>query len=123
MDITQDDLDAIAPSAICDRCGDDMPLLSMSAGLADWPEWAGASLCPDCWAEADDAAEAARVPSQRWNITRGHIERNEAGRYAGELILFDESAKWPFTLSFSFERAAANWCWEPNEPPFTITQE
>jgi len=123
--ITQDDLDAIAPSTVCDRCGDEVPLIWTSAGLEDWPAWAGATLCSDCWAEAQDEAEAQRVPWQRWAIASGHIERNEAGQYAGVVHLFDESSKWPFTLSFVFDRSGAKWGWQPKEPEFapTLTEE
>ena len=42
------------PDSVCDRCGDPVSYIEVSAGLAHWSEWAGATLCPDCWAAVND---------------------------------------------------------------------
>lgn len=39
---------------VCDRCGEETPVIDTSTGLQSWSEWVGATLCPDCWAEVQD---------------------------------------------------------------------
>ena len=48
------DIDDLELFMLCDRCGEDTPVVDMSHGLETWSEWAGAMLCPDCWAEVED---------------------------------------------------------------------
>lgn len=44
---------------ICDRCGEEIPVTDTSTGI--WPDWDGATLCPDCWAEAEEEASHERI--------------------------------------------------------------
>lgn len=47
--------DDLEPYTVCDRCGEETPVVDTSTGLEAWSEWAGATVCPDCWAEVQDA--------------------------------------------------------------------
>jgi hypothetical protein len=51
------------PLTTCERCGHDTPSEDMTPGLAHFPTFAGALLCPDCFADerlAYDDAQPAR---------------------------------------------------------------
>ena len=104
---------------VCDRCGDETPVMDTSPGLDTWPEWAGATLCPDCWAVVEGAVDMQRIPWQRFKVSGGQIALNEAGQYSGRLHIFTDDSKWSFTLSFVFEQSGASWGWTPVEPTFT----
>jgi len=93
--------------------------MDTSPGLDTWPEWAGATLCPDCWAVVEGAVDMQRIPWQRFKVSGGQIARNEAGQYSGRLHIFTDDSKWSFTLSFVFEQSGASWGWTPVEPTFT----
>lgn len=52
--VDENDLEDLEPYTVCDRCGEETPVVDTSTGLETWLEWAGATLCPDCWAEVED---------------------------------------------------------------------
>lgn len=108
-----DDLETIDPWTVCDRCGDETPVVDTSTGLKTWPAWAGATLCRDCWAEAEDEAEAQRVPWQRFEVIGGRLARNGRGQFAGVMELANGLA-----VTFVFDRSGAKWGWQPAEPEF-----
>lgn len=49
-----EDPDDLESMTLCDRCGEEVPVNDTSAGLSHWFEWPDATLCPDCWVEAED---------------------------------------------------------------------
>ena len=118
--VTEDDLEAVDPSTICDRCGDDIPLVDTSAGRESWATGAGATLCPDCWAEAEAEEGDQAIDWQQFTVTGGLLSRNAAGQFTGSLQLArdgDGPGDW-LTLNFVFDRTGAKWGWRPDEPEF-----
>lgn len=77
-----DDFDDLDPSTLCDRCGEETPVVDTSTGLEAWSEWVGATLCPDCWAEID--GEEAAVATQASVTTNGPEDDSRA---AGDRLL------------------------------------
>ena len=115
--VTEEDLDALAPSTICDRCSEEVPLIVTSAGLEAWSDWAGATLCPDCWSEVE--ADQQKIDWQEWKVAGGLLSRNAAGQFVGSLELATTAGAGWLTLTFVFDRSGAKWGWRPAEPEFT----
>lgn len=73
-----DDFDDLDPSTLCDRCGEETPVIDTSMGLETWSEWVGATLCPDCWAEID--GEEAAVATMADVTTNGPEDDSRAAK-------------------------------------------
>lgn len=47
-------IDDLEPYTVCDRCGKETFVVDTATGKDHWAEWAGATLCPECWTFLDD---------------------------------------------------------------------
>lgn len=111
-----------AAFSICDRCGEEHAMIGLSAGLETWHDWAGATLCDDCWAEveAEERRRSERIAWQQFTLLGGWLRRNAAEQFEASLDL-QAGDDQRYTLSFVFDDDGASWGWRPSNPPFVAT--